>query len=241
MKKIILLFLIAFCFNSYNFAQDITFVPRETTLTDSLGTEMIFEIDLTNISSAEQTVFLVRTNNNLPAGWTSSICFDSCLPYWIDSATTTSDYGSSPLQPGETRLVALHVFPITNIGTGYVQIQAGTMRNPNTRITVDLTAIVNPVSVDGENEIAKDYYLDQNYPNPFNPTATINYGIKNSGNVEISVYNILGKKVATLVNGYKQAGSHTVTLDASMLSSGIYFYKITSGSFSQTKKMILEK
>lgn len=239
MKKYLLIFTVFFI--TASFAQDITFVPRDTLLTDTLGAEVVFYIDLTNVSTAEQTVFLVRTNNNLPAGWTSSICFDSCLPYWIDSATTTSDYGSSPLQPNETRLVALHVFPLTNIGTGYVQIQAGTLRNPSTRISIDLTAIVNPVSVEGENENANSYYLNQNYPNPFNPSTKINFGLKRAGNVEISLYNILGSKVATIFNGYKDSGIHSVNFDGSQHSSGVYFYKITSNDFTQTKKMILEK
>jgi hypothetical protein len=241
MKKKLLSFFFVFAFTASIFSQDITFVPRETELTDTLNSEMIFEIDVTNISLSEQTIFLVRTINNLPENWSSSICFDSCLPGWVDSATTSSEYGSSPLQPNETRLVALHIFPLTNIGTGYAQMQAGTLRNPNDRVTVDFTAIVNPTSVEDANTVVDNYYLAQNYPNPFNPSTKINFGLKNSGNVEISVYNILGNKVATLVNGFKSAGNHSVSFDASNLSSGIYFYKIVTSGFVQTRKMILEK
>jgi len=241
MKRKLLSLVIVFTLATSLFSQDITFVPRQTTLSDTLGTEIVFYIDVTNITQADQTVFLVRTINNLPADWTSSLCFDSCLPYWIDSATTSPEYGSTPLTPGETREIAVHVFSQINYGTGYVQIQAGTLRNPNTRITVDLTAIVNPVSVEGEKTLVTDYYLAQNYPNPFNPSTQINYGLKKSGNVEISVYNILGNKIATLFDGFKSAGKHTALLNASNLSSGVYFYKIVTGEFVQTRKMILEK
>ncbi len=241
MKKQLLGLLIILAFSASLFSQDITFVPRETELTDTLNSEMVFEVDVTNISAAEQTLFIVRTINNLPEGWSSSICFDSCLPGWVDSATTTSEYGSSPLQPGQTRLVALHIFPLTNVGTGYAQMQAGTLRSPDIRTTVDLTAIVNPTSIEDEKTFVDNYYLAQNHPNPFNPSTKINFGLKKSGNVEITVYNILGNKVATLVNGYKSAGNHSVSFSANNLSSGIYFYKIVTNEFVQTKKMILEK
>ena len=241
MKKYLLSIIIVFALSASIFPQDITFVPRETELTDTLNSEMVFEFDATNISAAEQTLFIVRTINNLPEGWSSSICFDSCLPGWVDSATTSSEYGSSPFQPGETRVVALHVFPLNNVGTGYVQMQAGTLRNPDIRIAVDLTAIVNPVSVEDEKSVVDNYYIAQNYPNPFNPSTRINFGLKKADNVEITVYNILGNKIATLVNEFKSAGNHSVSFNASNLSSGIYFYKIITNEFVQTKKMILEK
>lgn len=241
MKKKLLSLFFVFAITTSIISQDITFIPRETELTDTLNSEMIFEVDVTNISAAEQTLFIVRTINNLPEGWSSSICFDSCLPGWVDSATTSSEYGSSPLQPGETRLIALHVFPLTNVGTGYAQMQAGTLRNPDIRSTVDLTAIVNPTAVETENTLVTDYYLAQNYPNPFNPSTKINFGLKKSSNVEINVYNILGNKVATLVNEFKPAGNHSVLFNAKNLSSGIYFYKIVTNEFAQTRKMLMLK
>ncbi len=160
---------------------------------------------------------------------------------WVDSVATTSDFGVLLYHQGKHREVAMHVFPLVNPGTGIVQMQAATFRNPNNRITVDLTATVNPVSVEDEKTLVTDYYLAQNYPNPFNPSTQINYGLKKAGNVEISVYNILGNKIATLVDGFKSAGKHTALLNASNLSSGVYFYKIVTGEFVQTRKMILEK
>lgn len=229
----------------------ISFIPRETILTDTLNSEMIFYVDLKNISDVDQTVFLVRTLNNLPENWTSSLCFESCFPSWLDSVVTNGDFNSSPLAPNETREVALHVFPMVNPGTGYVQMQAGTLRNPDERITVNFTAIVDPTSVNNNDHIITDYYLSQNYPNPFsakdkstaggNPYTKINFGLEKSGNVEIILYNILGVKVATLYSGYKEAGIHSISFDGNNLSSGIYFYTLNAGTFSQTRKMILEK
>ncbi len=86
-----------------------------------------------------------------------------------------------------------------------------------------------------------DYSLEQNYPNPFNPTTKINYSLKDKGKVELKVYDLLGNIIATLVNEEKSAGNYEVDFDASKLSSGVYLYTINSGSFVQTKKMILMK
>jgi hypothetical protein len=85
------------------------------------------------------------------------------------------------------------------------------------------------------------YALEQNFPNPFNPSTKINFSLPVEGFVTLDVYNSIGQKVATLVNETKSAGTYAVDFDASDLTSGIYFYKISSGNFSETKKMILLK
>jgi hypothetical protein len=86
-----------------------------------------------------------------------------------------------------------------------------------------------------------EFNLSQNYPNPFNPTTTINYSVAKSGSVELKVYNIMGKEVATLVNEQKGAGNYEVRFDASKLASGVYFYQLKSGDLILTKKLILMK
>jgi hypothetical protein len=85
------------------------------------------------------------------------------------------------------------------------------------------------------------FNLSQNYPNPFNPSTKINYSLQTEGLVTLKVFNILGQEVATLINDFQTAGSHTVSFNASKLSSGIYLYKIDSNGFTQTKKMMLIK
>ena len=91
-----------------------------------------------------------------------------------------------------------------------------------------------------ENEsLPQEYKLEQNFPNPFNPSTTIKYQLPTDSDVSLKVYEIVGNEVALLVNEFKAAGSYEVTFDANKLSSGIYFYKITAGSFINTKKMIL--
>ncbi|MBZ0199332.1 MAG: T9SS type A sorting domain-containing protein [Ignavibacteriaceae bacterium] len=92
-----------------------------------------------------------------------------------------------------------------------------------------------------ENSVVYDFNLNQNYPNPFNPSTMINYSLPREGNVKIVVTNSLGQQVATLVNGYQTAGKHNITFTAGNLSSGIYFYTLTTGSGSISKKMMLIK
>jgi surface protein len=85
------------------------------------------------------------------------------------------------------------------------------------------------------------YQLSQNYPNPFNPVTQIQYSLPEQTHVRLEVFNSLGQKVMELVNSQQLAGSHTASFDATELSSGVYLYKITTPSFSQTKKMLLVK
>ena len=86
-----------------------------------------------------------------------------------------------------------------------------------------------------------NYQLKQNYPNPFNPTTTINYKIPSSETVSIRIFDVLGREVTRLVDEQKEAGNHSIEFDASNLTSGIYFYHIKSGGYSETKKLILQK
>ena len=105
----------------------------------------------------------------------------------------------------------------------------------------DLLLSMDVVS-DVEDEIQPlTFQLKQNYPNPFNPTTQIKFSIKESGLVSLKVFDILGTEVATLVNNEYPVGSYTVDFNAAGLASGIYFYKIQSGNFVETKKMILMK
>ena len=93
--------------------------------------------------------------------------------------------------------------------------------------------------------IPEGFTLSQNYPNPFNPSTMIEYSLEKAAQVSLKVYNLLGREVATLVNGRQEAGRHTVAFDAARgsinLSSGVYFYRLEAGSFVSTKKLILMK
>ena len=94
---------------------------------------------------------------------------------------------------------------------------------------------------DNDTDLLTQFSLFQNYPNPFNPSTQIQYTLPEATQVTLEVFNSVGKKVMKLVNGQKSAGDHIATFDASGLSSGLYLYKLTTPSFTETKKMLLVK
>lgn len=96
-------------------------------------------------------------------------------------------------------------------------------------------------SVKVNDQVPKQFSLEQNYPNPFNPATVIRYSVPQLSKVKLDVYNIIGEKVINLVNEEQSAGSYEVRFDASMLSSGVYFYTLSSSNTFMTKKMILLK
>jgi hypothetical protein len=110
---------------------------------------------------------------------------------------------------------------------------------------------LNQIDTDGSFEYSKiievqfglpqKYELSQNYPNPFNPVTTIQFSLPQSGNVKLSVYNLLGEQVIDLVDEFKESGVHATNFNASELNSGLYIYKLETNGFVQSKKMILIK
>ena len=95
-------------------------------------------------------------------------------------------------------------------------------------------------AVNDEGELIIAYSLMQNYPNPFNPSTIINYQLKDAGKIELIIFNSLGQKVTTLVNGEQTPGSYTMEWDASAFASGIYYYRLKAGNhFTKTRKMVL--
>jgi hypothetical protein len=144
----------------------------------------------------------------------------------------------------DTSFFAQNPFVLPTLNNGYHYIYL------NSKSYIDLPIMVQGTSPElvfapEENTVLNEtpvtYSLSQNYPNPFNPLTTINYSIREAGNVEIKVYDLLGREVATLVNEFKQAGNYQVTMNASNLSSGVYFYKMVSGTYSDVKRMVLVK
>ena len=89
--------------------------------------------------------------------------------------------------------------------------------------------------------IPSEYNLSQNYPNPFNPATSFTYSLKQSGEVKISIYDVSGKEVKSLVDGFRSAGNYVVNFNARDMASGIYYYRITTNDFIQTNKMVLLK
>jgi hypothetical protein len=96
-------------------------------------------------------------------------------------------------------------------------------------------------SISGNPDVPGKFSLSQNYPNPFNPTTKIEYGIPKSGLVTIRIFDVLGRAVSTLVNEHKNPGYYSIDFNASDLSSGVYYYKLESGSFTDVKRLTIIK
>lgn len=142
---------------------------------------------------------------------------------------------SNLLTPGSDLFIAMGI-------SADGQFIVGQGKNGTTTLDEGYLLAVNDInSVDESGYNPEGFNLEQNYPNPFNPSTSIQYQISNISNVSLKVYDVLGNEVATLVNEEKPAGSYEVEFNASQLSSGIYFYQLSSGSFMQTRKMIFAK
>lgn len=148
-----------------------------------------------------------------------------------------------------------NIYQSTNDCLDWTQISNGTTNWLNSIITLsngsgwivgdDGVILFNqqiPISIEIINtQTPNEYKLTQNYPNPFNPTTNIEYSIPTSGIVTITVHNILGQEVANLVNEFQQAGTYRITWNGSNLSSGIYFYRIQTEQYIESRKMLLLK
>lgn len=163
------------------------------------------------------------------------------------------------LQPGTGAVAELH-FKL-NPGVTSVEISPTVLQNPNHELTYyynDYASgrpevrTVRPEVQAGEVSMAlptarpTSYALRQNSPNPFNPVTVVSYDLPNAGDVKISVFNIIGQHITDLVNVYQEAGSYQVSWDGkdntgASVASGVYFYRIKTDQFSDTKKMVLLK
>lgn len=155
--------------------------------------------------------------------------------------------GPIQMAPGDTQVVVIAEIAGGAV-TGVGHLDAITLVKYYSQIAQEFYDNEFPIPVEISNEvlIQVNYELQQNYPNPFNPSTKIKYSIPTVGtqravSVQLKVYDILGKEVATLVDEYKPAGSYEVEWDASGLPSGIYFYQLKTESFIETKKMMLMK
>ncbi len=170
-------------------------------------------------------------------GLTSIGTRDIFISAWNYGVYVSNDYGETFINRseglGSYRCTALYKYgDFLFLATNPTTLPCKVYRRPVSEVIG-----VNYIST----EIPNEFKLFQNYPNPFNPSTTIEYQISKLGLVTIKLYDINGREVETVVNEVKRAGNYTVKFNASLLSSGIYFYKIIAGSFIQTKKMVLIK
>lgn len=240
-KYLKIAFLLTMLFHFNLSAQSFSVTASDTILSDTLGSEMIFTFHVKNISQTELSLKFIRTKNDLPTEWSSSLCFEFCFAPHLDTIVTSAQFASSPLQPNEVREFSLHVFPLTVEGEASLSIKVSNENNEDEFQIFNLVANTNLTSIKLSKENIFGFQLNQNYPNPFNPSTRISFNIDNKSNGSLKLYDLLGNVVQTITEGTFGAGFHVIDFDGSKLSSGVYFYKLDINGFSQTKKMILGK
>lgn len=130
------------------------------------------------------------------------------------------------------------IFAVLNEDAGFNEIHQNNNKGFNVLSPDDIITSNEEIV---ESTIPETFKLHQSYPNPFNPTTTIGYELPQQTDVKLEVFNILGQRIVTLVNETQTSGIHEVTFDASNLSSGVYLYRITTGQFTKSRKMLLVK
>ncbi len=135
----------------------------------------------------------------------------------------------------------IYLYQIFSINSGQMYYQNNISAHPGAT-NVIITLSTTPLEVKQISSKVPEYFrLEQNYPNPFNPTTTIQYALPKSGHVILKVYDELGREVSTLVDKNQGAGVYSATFNGSAFASGVYFYKLSTGSFNEVKKLILLK
>lgn len=135
-----------------------------------------------------------------------------------------------------------NAFPCVRLRNGKIYTAWDRLNHGKTSVWMNILDFNNPTNiVTKTEEYPLQYYLSQNHPNPFNPTTTIEYSLPSYEHVKIEVYDLLGREIITLVDEDKLAGSYKVEFDGSGLTSGIYFYKLQAGRYTEAKKLLLIK
>ncbi|NWG28081.1 MAG: T9SS type A sorting domain-containing protein [Ignavibacteriaceae bacterium] len=191
--------------------------------------------------------FYSPSNSQIPGDNISPLLVTPDGKLWFANfqSTTTSTYGLCwfdgtnfgifpQQQTGGLPHAQIYDIEVKNIQNGY-ELWISCASRGVAVLTVE-TSVTNQDEI---KNLPTDFILNQNYPNPFNPTTKLSFVIGHSSFVTLKVYDILGNKVATLLNEVKQPGTYEVDFNAADLSSGTYFYKLQAGSFIETKKMIL--
>ncbi len=230
-------------------------------VSDDIGTSWN-ELDITGLPQGYQfsdgfisgnTVFVIVSDfTNYQVYYTDNLGSNWNLVSGINNYSTLSKIGDNILAGTESGVFISYDngknffefnegltpnIEINHIASSGKYFLAGTIWN-----AVWFRSLNDVTSINSENDISlHDFQLSQNYPNPFNPTTSINYSIPFSDFVNLKVYDVLGNEVSTIINEYQPIGNYKVEFDASQLTSGVYFYKLTLGNKVITNKMLLLK
>ncbi|MFA6618437.1 MAG: T9SS type A sorting domain-containing protein [Candidatus Neomarinimicrobiota bacterium] len=201
---------------------------------ESLASGIFNGIGKVNFDNGKHGIYKVYK----PDGFKPTGGAEACLLY---SEKDSSSYGSAALQYTGTFAESLNEAQLVYMGFPFETIYPDSLRNAVMKCI--LSYFDYPVTLTSTDDIAspQDFVLEQNYPNPFNPTTVIGYSLMSIDKVDLSVFDINGRKVETLVSGLQFSGYYKINWDASNYSSGLYVYRLQVGNNVMTKKMLLMK
>ena len=177
----------------------------------------------------------IRDNARDPFRWAeiTKTTFDTMVNVGDDGGWAFMNFGQvGELEPGEQAHVWIAFTHGTDLDMVDLRLDAAIAKFED---------LDTGVSVGKDDEMPSGIHLHQNYPNPFNPTTTVSFNIPEAAHVNLTVYNVLGQRVATLVDGTRAGGTHSVTFDASRLNSGMYIYRLNVNGAIQSRTMLLVK
>lgn len=238
----LLIFFLALGYSSANAQLEFKRVGGSDTTFVSDSTFAYLYATFKNTGTTPVNVRFERVMNHLPnTKWTSSICYGLCYAHFENIAPPLSDPAIS-LAPGQQDTMDVTMY-CPNDGSAHIRLKLYVDNNPGTFVEEDFYIIRTTVGIQNISSIADNYSLSQNYPNPFNPTTKINFSLPKNEFVTLKVYDILGNEVANLVNQNLTSGQYTVDFSSAQfnLSSGVFYYKLMTESFTQVKKMMLVK
>lgn len=175
-------------------------------------------VEWTTGSEVETYCFRIYRSTSPESGFS---LIEDYIPAVGGNVTTSYDYVDNNVQVGET-----YYYQLSDVNKYGWETKHSTIASATPGVSVGM---------------ATGFQLAQNFPNPFNPETTIRYSVPTAGNVELAVYDLNGRRIATLLDGYRSAGAGEVTWDASAHSAGVYVYRLTAGDMSATGKMIYMK
>jgi hypothetical protein len=194
-----------------------------------LETIQSYDLELNDAGISGEYSLNWETMKQIPADWTITL-IDREEDIYVDMQLETSYTFNVEAKQKRLNVTTLHVGAVKQKTVNNTEPRFGITIAPNTS-----------VGIDDEITMVDEFTLDQNYPNPFNPTTNIKYSVGEAGPVNITVYNVMGQKVAEVLNTTKSAGSYQVSWNATGQASGIYYYRLTAPGVVLTRQMTLIK
>jgi len=211
-----------------------TLEVEETEATIETAELYAFHCVLTNSTDSEQTYEFLKYDDDLPEGWQGTMCtMDGCFPAFVDSTTITMGAGVVD------DLVSMDIVATTD-GTGSMIIVIRNLNQQDDSVSTEFTLHVGESSVDEENLNPNSFSLAPVYPNPFNSTARISYSLPVAGQANIAVFDMQGREVQSLVNGFVNAGRQEIIWHADeIVASGTYFIRLQADGRSMMTRATL--